>query len=322
MTVDVANPRVRLEVGMVDHTVAARAPFKEIVDAAGSARAVITGNFMNGDSEGNFPVGHVMRNGELLYIGSGFTTVGITESGEVRFGRPSVRVMMRPTARDCTAYTALAMNLRENEQASQFSVLYTPAFGQSFEVTDSGSVTTVRAGKVAAYRDVAPGERVDIPADGYVLWLGDVYMREFVWSYEPPQVGEGVALEYYLDREDAEGFTLDGVTQMISGAPRLLKNGADETEIESQFSGDRFSDDYSAPRTALGVTADGKLIFVSAVTATIPKLRALMRSLGCVNAVNLDGGASTAFYYNDGKGDYVLNASGRNLATTVAIYVD
>ncbi len=316
--VDLKNPRVRVETAMVDRTVAARAPFADIVAHSGGALAVITGNFMNGDSEGNYPVGHVMSNGELLYIGSGFTTVGITAGGEVRFGRPSVRVRMDPTDRDYKAYTAIGMNLRENEQASQFSVLYTPAFGAQFEVTDAGSLTTVRGGVVTAYAPASPGDVAAIPADGYVLWLSDTYMRDFVRSFQPPVVGEGMALEYFVYGEDAEGFSLDGVTQLVAGAPRLVKDGAICTEQEPQFSGDRFAEDFASSRTALGVRADGTLVFFTAFSATIPQLREAMLALGCVDAVNLDGGASVALYY-DGK---ILAAPGRELATTIRIFAD
>lgn len=56
------------------------------------------------------------------------------------------------------------------------------------------------------------------------------------------------------------------------------------------------------PRTALGVRADGTVLLVtvdghrhdSAVGLTIKELRRLMASLGALDAVNLDGGGSSA----------------------------
>lgn len=318
MTVNVRNPKVRVEAAMVDKTVAARAPFSDIVARADGALAVITGNFMNGDSEGNFPVGHVMVNGELLYIGSGYSSLGITADGELRFGRPSIRVRMDPQDRDYPVWTAIGLNLKEHEQEAQFSVLYTPAFGTQFTVTCAGSVTVVSKECVKEYRTVKPEDVIAIPADGYVLWLSDTYMREFVYDFQHPEAGEPVKLEYFLYTADAEGFTIDGVTQILSGGPRLVQGGKAFTEKEEQFSGDRFTDTYSAPRTAVGATADGTLIFISTDAATVPQLREFMLSLGCVDAFNLDGGASTGLYFN-GK---TYRTPGRNLATTVSIYVD
>ena len=72
------------------------------------------------------------------------------------------------------------------------------------------------------------------------------------------------------------------------------------------------------PRKPVGVTAKGELVFLSTGGATIPQLRAAMRELGCVDAFNLDGGASTGFYYN-GK---TYRTPGRQLATTVQIFVN
>ena len=317
LTVNIRNPRVRLETSMVDGTVGARAPFADIVAAAGDAVAVLTGNFMNGDQEGNFPVGHVMSNGELKYIGSGYTTIGITDGGEVRFGRPSIRIRMKPTEREYNMYTAIGLNLKEHEQEANFSVLYTPAYGLRFEVTCAGSVTVVKDGRVTNYGAVVPGDKVGIPENGYVLWLSDTYMNEFVWNFESPAVGEGMELEYFVFGEEEEGFSLDGVTQLIAGAPRLVKNGEICNEQEPQFSGDRFTETYVSGRTAAGVTADGKLIFLQA-GATLPQLKEAMLALGCVNAVNLDGGASVGMYYNG----TIYATPGRNLATTIRIFVD
>lgn len=319
LSVNIKNPKVRVEASMVDKTVAARAAFSDIVAASNDAVAVITGNFMNGDKEGNFPVGHVMVNGELLYIGSGYSSLGITSDGDARFGRPSIRVRMNPLDQDYfNKWTAIGLNLKENEQEAQYSVLYTPAFGTEFEVTCSGSVTIVEKNIVKEYMTVQPEDHVLIPRNGYVLWLSDTYMQEFVWNFQHPTVGEPVELEYFLYYEDEEGFVLDNVTQIISGAPRLVQDGKGVSQQEPQFSGDRFTDDYSASRTAVGSTADGKLVFVSTNAATIPQLREFMLSLACVDAINLDGGASTGLYYA-GK---TYRTPGRLLATTVSIYVD
>ncbi len=49
----------------------------------------------------------------------------------------------------------------------------------------------------------------------------------------------------------------------------------------------------TSPRTAVGIGGDGKLILVSAASASIQQLREIMLALGCVEAMNLDGGGST-----------------------------
>lgn len=317
LTVNISNPGVHLKTVQTDNTIGATKAFSQIVKESG-ALAVITGNFMSGQNSGNYPLGHVMVDGELRYVGNGLTSVGVTESGDVRWGRPTIRTWIKPAGGGRQEWTALAVNLQPDEQPWNYSVLYTPAFGSQASFTESGKVMTVSGGKVTAWTSVNAGDSVSIPSDGYILWMDYTYMNEFVWEFQAPQIGQRVEREYYLYEADSEGFRLDGVKYIFSGGPRLVKNGQIETYLEPQFDQARFIGNYSSSRTAVGSTADGKLIFVSTGGATIDQMRELMLGLGCVNAVNLDGGASTGFYYN-GK---TYRTPGRNLATTVQIFVD
>ena len=57
------------------------------------------------------------------------------------------------------------------------------------------------------------------------------------------------------------------------------------------------------PRTAIGYTEDNNLVLVavdgregSSVGLTLVELAKLMKTLGCTNAINLDGGGSTVMY--------------------------
>jgi len=59
------------------------------------------------------------------------------------------------------------------------------------------------------------------------------------------------------------------------------------------------------PRSAIGYTAENNLIFVavdgregSSIGMTLMELGGFMKSIGCVNAMNLDGGGSTVMYVN------------------------
>ena len=52
--------------------------------------------------------------------------------------------------------------------------------------------------------------------------------------------------------------------------------------------------------------------------ATVRQMRELALELGCEDAFNLDGGASSAMYY---KGNY-LTVPGRELTVTLQVFVD
>ncbi len=91
----------------------------------------------------------------------------------------------------------------------------------------------------------------------------------------------------------------------IGGGPVLLQNG--EIKItnneEMKFGGKAINDKH--PRTAMGYTADGKLIILvvegrnqNAGGATLIQLAQILKDLNCVEALNLDGGGSSCLLVN------------------------
>ncbi len=98
----------------------------------------------------------------------------------------------------------------------------------------------------------------------------------------------------------------------VGGAPVLIKNGKIVFDFTTTSSGkfmtnyellqsDIFSTSIRPPRTVIGSTTDNKIILfvcdgrqTHSEGATMLELAQIMKALGCVNALNLDGGGSTA----------------------------
>lgn len=309
LTVDTKNPRIRVETALVNNTVGATAPFKSIVQSSG-AYAAVNGNFFASYSEFKAPIGHVMADGEFLYGNSGVSSLGITKDGEIRVGRPAL------FTRIASADGRLSWSAYEiNTLSAEGSVLYTPAFGASVTLRGGGSVMIVSGGTITDFRPVSAGETVSIPAGGYVVYMDSAFTSTDY--FRTPTAGTSVSLEYYLHQEDPEGFTLDNVVSVVSGAPRLVQDGAIVTTLEAGFTEERFTVS-ATPRTAIGVNSAGRLLLVSTPSATIQQMREAMLALGCVDAFNLDGGASCAMYHN---GSY-LATPGRELTVTLQVFVD
>lgn len=307
LTVDTKDPRVSVKVAMVNNTLGATAPFKSIVQGS-EALAVFNGNFFNAYNAFKTPIGHVMVDGQFLYGDSGLSALGITADGEIRVGRPALFTRLQAGKTTWAAYSI-------NVEAQAGSVLYTPAYGREVDIRKEGHVMTVTDGVISGYRPVAAGESLAVPAGGLLVYMDNAFTS--TEYFREPEIGTPLTTEYYLQREDAEGFTLDGVTCVVSGAPRLVQDGAIVTTLESGFTEARFTT-ISSPRTAIGVNGSGKLVIVSVPAATIQQMRELMLALGCVDAFNLDGGASCGMYYN---GTY-LSTPGRELSVTLQIFMD
>ncbi|MFM9021198.1 MAG: phosphodiester glycosidase family protein [Sediminibacterium sp.] len=92
----------------------------------------------------------------------------------------------------------------------------------------------------------------------------------------------------------------------VGGGPVLLQQGNVQitNNEERKFAGTAIKDKH--PRTAMGYTADGRLILLvvegrnpgKAEGATLPQLAEMFRQLGCIEALNLDGGGSSCLLVN------------------------
>jgi len=91
----------------------------------------------------------------------------------------------------------------------------------------------------------------------------------------------------------------------LAGGPLLILDGQELSQQVVDFNETRH------PRTAVGITADNKMMVVvvdgrssQSQGLTIPQLSKLMAGLGCTQALNLDGGGSSTAWV---KGEGVVN---------------
>jgi exopolysaccharide biosynthesis protein len=92
----------------------------------------------------------------------------------------------------------------------------------------------------------------------------------------------------------------------IAGGPSLIRDGhiAITNEQERMFRGKQIEDKH--PRTAMGYTADGKLIILVvqgrmpgiADGASLAEEARILKELGCYEALNMDGGGSSCLLVN------------------------
>jgi Phosphodiester glycosidase/SPOR domain len=202
-------------------------------------------------------------------------------------------------------------------------IQFSAAFGPTSDVGDGFEVSIDAAGTVRA---VQPRRGGPIPAGGYTLQgIG----TDATWL-QRLKVGTSVKVTNVLNDAQGHEVPLTPTTSAVNGGPTLLIGGAavrnyaaegwspgalagmDVAEQDVASSGDARLNFFNGwllrrnPRTAVGVMNDGTLLFVTvdgrnpthSVGASIPELTTLMRDLGAVDAMNLDGGGSTATSVN------------------------
>lgn len=111
------------------------------------------------------------------------------------------------------------------------------------------------------------------------------------------------------------------VEQAVGGGPWLVRGGQISVDGEAQGFNPTAFVQARHPRTAVGVTADRHLLLVAvdgrqaaSKGMSLPELAALMKRLGAVHAINLDGGGSTTLYAGGG----IVNAPSDGRARPVA----
>ena len=182
------------------------------------------------------------------------------------------------------------------------TVLYTDYFFP-YTLTDlKGIETAIDAdGRVISIKDqgITP-----IPPKGFVYSIDPCSPLEIPPTYE----GELAQCEFtplpQNEPENSEAW--EEMEYVVGGTPVLISNG----EVITDFTQERTIETFLTkqhPRTAIGILPNGHWIFVIvegklpeiSLGMTMNELAQFMHSLGCVYALNLDGGGSSALYIKD-----------------------
>lgn len=141
-----------------------------------------------------------------------------------------------------------------------------------------------------------------------VAWLfTDSAARYAYASQEPIQPWKDSILQHSPQQMLQSGkFSKWKMETAVGGGPVLLQNGMINitNNEELKFAGKAINDKH--PRSAMGYTADGLLIFLAiegrfpgkAEGATLTQIAQMLQQIGCIEALNLDGGGSSCLLLN------------------------
>jgi len=152
-----------------------------------------------------------------------------------------------------------------------------------------------------------------------LLPVGDIVVDSKLVSFG--SVGTGLCftgdnrVEFKLTQE-SRVTKWAGYSSVVCAGPRLVSNGV--AYVSPRSEGFRDGGIYrKARRSAIGVTKYNKLLLVTVNRPVhLSKVARIMRDLGAVDAISLDGGSSTALYC---KGR-VLSHPGRRLTNLIVVY--
>ena len=321
--IDLSNERVSLEVVTAEDGIGKTESFSGLIKRKKPA-AAINANFFNSYSNME-PLGTLMKDGELVFMGNSGTTVAFTEDNKLCFDTPKTLVrgaldgqyenkyvIDRMIWNSWSAWYVNDVNINDRSVA-----IYTPARGGKIS-PQKGIAVIVRKGIVHSLVET-PAE-IQIPKDGFIIFYGAKSSEDYI-KYVTDRFVPGRTVEYqYFVKNRAhmqnKDFSWEKYKYAINAGPRLLTNGRVVVDPKAEgFSDPRFTTNRGQ-RSALGITKKNKLLLVTVADVTVKELAEILKSLGAYQAVNLDGGASSALYCK-GK---ILTTPGRKLSSVLMFY--
>ena len=227
--------------------------------------------------------------GTTYYDRSAF---GVMPNGSFMFGTVSYNGMVKI---DQVTLPVSGVNAERGENGL---IIYNRAYGRSTGTNPYGLEYVVRGGRVTEINT----NDSPIPSDGYVVSVHGSSMDAFASA--GVRVGDPALLTEHI------GSPWDRSVHVVGAGPRLVADGSvDVTAGEEQFPGDiRYG---RAPRSAVAVTKNGNILFAvvdgrqsHSHGVTLTEFAELLIKFGARDALNLDGGGSSALY----AGGKILNS--------------
>jgi len=266
------------------------------------ALVAVNANYFKKDGT---PLGTMKVDDEWV-SGSLFNRVamGITRGGDMKFARVNLHGILETS--NPNVPKLWVNNMNQPRRSGVRLIMYTRRWGSNVSLPYEGRLVAVsNKGEVLDTQK----RSLQIPYGGYVLT--DKKESELAHLKR----GDFVDLDWQTDPKD-----WNTVTHAISGGPTLIKEG----NLFVGLKAERFRPNWTSAkitrRTACGVTADRKLVMATVEGPhTLWDLAKFMKQLGCVEAMNLDGGGSTTMVVNGNTVTGNDTSGQRKVAATLTV---
>lgn len=275
------------------------------------ATAAINGAFFNSYGGPADPYGTLISKGQIVHTGYYGTSIGFKKDGTVLMD--TLRANIRGTVTSKPNKSGKSQTLgwyatfvnRTPDAGQNVVLMYNSVRGSNVGFS-GGIAVTVRKNKVVKKE---ANINAVIPGDGYVL----VYHGSEKNNAERFEVGSTVEMNIAYENADKKSVPWDDVVTSVGAGPRLVKEGKVSLDAKSEGFNDPKILTASGARSGIAIMPDGSVLLATVGGATMGQWAQIMQKLGAKQAMNLDGGASSALYAN---GRTLTNA-GRSLSNTL-----
>ena len=264
--------------------------------------AGINGDFFN--TSNGLPIGLLVSDGQLLSSDGGYYAIGFREDGSAVIGKPSVSVSadLGYEGTDSAGYAAEVIRTVAGVNKARVSTggiyLYTYDFNDRHTTGNTeagvdvlctivdGSISIGETATLRVDQIIEATAATAIGPDQVVLSANALSSTYYTDALRNIPVGNEIALTITAGDED-----WNDVVYAVGALYSLVQDGAVVSGLPSGVN----------PRTAVGVTDDGDVVFYTidgrrsghSIGASLSQVAQRMIELGCVAAIGLDGGGST-----------------------------
>ncbi len=256
-----------------------------LIAANQQAAAAINGGYFNRNTRQ--PLGAIKVNGKLFSSPIlGRSALGWQKKDGWEIARLSYAETISNDQGKKVSNTFLNSGYAQNGVAR-----YTAAWGKAYQpITNNELVLTVQNEKITQItpRGEAKSVTVPIPANGYLL------VGRGIGTLEDWSVDSNVSIASV-----SKPVTFDRYAHILGAGPWLIQN----SQVVLDAQAEKFSGSFgtqSAARSAIAFNAQGKILIVAVHDRaggkgpTLAELAQLLKQMGAVDALNLDGGSSTS----------------------------
>jgi len=271
-----------------------RSAIDEMLSRENSPTAAVNADFFS--LQTGVPLGIITR-GDTLYSNSETKNALIITSSSAEISQPQIKIELTDGINTAvvdyynkypTKYgTYLLSNdwgVSTRSSSASREIVLTPTGSSNLKLNSNISCIVSEVRKDVKNSDIPPGC--------------------FVLTYQNNGTASGNAMLNSLKSGDLLTLTVIA-SEDISSPDTVLSVGGGDLILDNGFFDESLADESHEkqrnPRTAVGITADGRVLFYAcdgrskshSEGLTLSELAGVMLELGCVDAMNLDGGGST-----------------------------
>ncbi|MBF8983621.1 phosphodiester glycosidase family protein [Lutibacter sp. B2] len=307
IVIDMNNKNIKSVVGRAYNKMDSAQPLKDIVNSKNNESiksiAAINGTYFSAYEGPPLPYGTIIEEGKVLHIGNYGSVIGFTKDNKMIMD--NLNISIDGYINDQIDYYAWGINHPREEKDA--IVIYTKEFKEDINFP-SGKAVIVEDGFVKSIIQGQTNIRVEenqciIVFNQDVSYLVDRFKIGDKVMYKCNIISKNIEQkkEASLKWTDVESAIGAGPSLIIDG--KITADGLAEGFFEAKINTNR------AQRSFIGFTKENKIFMGTVSNANLKELAQICTELGLHNAMCMDGGASSALYY---EGKYVTNP-GRNI---------